>query len=89
MPSLATQAKATSKYATIGLMMDYMCLPQKPFASPNLKEQFRISLSHINEWYFHTKTIVILVTSPAPEGAEYSNTRLHGDRGWYVGSPIF
>ena len=63
-------------------MMDYMCLPQKPFATPGLKDQFRKSLSHINEWYFHAKTIVLLVTSAPPEGAEYSNTRLHQDRGW-------
>ena len=41
---------------TFGLMMDYGCLPQKPFASPALKAAFGASLSTINEWYAHNAT---------------------------------
>ena len=71
-----------SGHATIGLMIDFMCLPQKPFASAGEKSRFIKSLQNINEWYFHQSSIVLLVTTPPPTGAIYSNTRLHAARGW-------
>ena len=36
-------------HGTVGLMMDYMSLPQKPFRSP--EERVRFKIGRINEWY--------------------------------------
>ena len=33
-------------------------------------------------WDTHVQAHALLVTNPPPEGADYSNTRLHRDRGW-------
>ena len=63
-------------------MIDFLCLPQKPFATEEDGARFLVSLKAINAWYFHESTYTLLVTDPPPEGAAYSNTRLHRDRGW-------
>merc|ERR1719424_1484482 len=69
-------------HGTMGVMIDFVCLPQKPFASAELKAAFGTSLSTINEWYVHTATYVLSVSMPAPEGEVYSNPALHESRGW-------
>jgi len=78
---LAT-AKRDSPHCTVGVMVDFLCLPQTPFATEEDGARFGVSLKAINAWYFHTCTFTLLVTNPPPEGADYSNTRLHCDRGW-------
>ena len=78
-------ARQRSPHGTVGVVLDYICLPQKPFADEAEKERFDTSLRAINEWYFHPYTIVLLVTTlPAGDEnlAQYANTRLHEERGW-------
>ena len=69
-------------HCTVGLMMDFLCLPQKPFTTDAERARFGESLHSINEWYFHPCTCVLVVSTPPPEGAKYTNTRLHEARGW-------
>ena len=69
-------------HCTVGLMMDFFCLPQKPFTTDAERARFGESLHSINEWYFHPCTLVLVVSTPPPEGAKYTNTRLHEARGW-------
>ena len=69
-------------HCTVGLMMDFLCLPQKPFTTDAERARFGESLHSINEWYFHPCTKVLVVSTPPPEGAKYTNTRLHEARGW-------
>ena len=80
--AMLTEAKRDSPHCTVGVMIDFLCLPQKPFATEEDGARFGVSLKAINAWYFHKKTYTLLVTNPPPEGADYSNTRLHRDRGW-------
>jgi len=80
--AMLAEAKCDSPHCTVGVMIDFLCLPQKPFTTEDEKTRFRVSLSNINEWYYHKSTYVLLVTSPPPEGTEYGNTRLHEERGW-------
>ena len=42
-------AQFWSKHCTVGVMIDFCCLPQKPFASDAEKSRFGKSLSTINE----------------------------------------
>ena len=80
--AMLAEAKRDSPHCTVGVMIDFLCLPQKPFATEEDGARFGVSLKAINAWYFHQKTYTLLVTNPPPEGADYSNTRLHRDRGW-------
>jgi hypothetical protein len=80
--AMLAEAKRDSPHCTVGVMVDFLCLPQKPFATEEDGARFGVSLKAINAWYFHKKTYTLLVTNPPPEGADYSNTRLHRDRGW-------
>ena len=59
-----------------------MCLPQKPFASEELKVRFTKSLVGIDRFYSHPYTLVVIVDTNLPTGASYSNTRPHFKRGW-------
>ena len=79
---MLAEAKRDSPHCTVGVMIDFLCLPQKPFATEEDGARFGVSLKAINAWYFHQFTHTLLVTDPPPEGAAYSNTRLHRDRGW-------
>ena len=36
----------------------------------------------MDKWYAHPYTIVLLVTTPLPTGADYSNKRTYYERGW-------
>ena len=80
--AMLAEAKRDSPHCTVGVMIDFLCLPQKPFATEEDGARFGVSLKAINAWYFHKYTTTLLVTNPPPEGADYSNTRLHRDRGW-------
>ena len=80
--AMLAAAKEDSPHCTVGVMIDFLCLPQKPFATEEDGARFGVSLKAINAWYFHQFTYTLLVTNPPPEGADYSNTRLHRDRGW-------
>ena len=80
--AMLASAKRDSPHCTVGVMIDFLCLPQKPFATEEDGARFGVSLKAINAWYFHQRTYTLLVTNPPPEGADYSNTRLHRDRGW-------
>ena len=80
--AMLAEAKRDSPHCTVGVMIDFLCLPQKPFATEEDGARFGVSLKAINAWYFHECTFTLLVTNPPPEGADYSNTRLHRDRGW-------
>ena len=81
--AMLAEAKRDSPHCTVGVMIDFLCLPQiKPFATEEDGARFGVSLKAINAWYFHKRTTTLLVTNPPPEGADYSNTRLHRDRGW-------
>ena len=82
--AMLASAKADSPHCTVGVMVDFLCLPQKPFASEEEGARFKHSLVNINLWYYHKHTNVLLVSTPPPEGAEYGNTRLHEARGWCV-----
>ena len=82
--AMLASAKADSPHCTVGVMVDFLCLPQKPFASEEEGARFKHSLVNINLWYYHKFTNVLLVSTPPPEGAEYGNTRLHEARGWCV-----
>ena len=82
--AMLAEAKADSPHCTVGVMVDFLCLPQKPFASEEEGARFKHSLVNINLWYYHKYTYVLLVSTPPPEGAEYGNTRLHEARGWCV-----
>jgi len=80
--AMLAEAKRDSPYCTVGVMIDFQCLPQRPFADADEKARQRHSLHNVNVWYFHQYTYVLLVTTPPADGAEYGNTRLHQDRGW-------
>ena len=80
--AMLAEAKRDSPHCTVGVMIDFLCLPQKPFATEEDGARFGVSLKAINNWYFHQFTYTLLVTNAPPEGAVYSNTRLHRDRGW-------
>jgi len=82
--AMLAEAKADSPHCTVGVMVDFLCLPQKPFASEEEAVRFKHSLVNINLWYYHQSTYVLLVSTPPPEGATYGNTRLHEARGWCV-----
>lgn len=80
--AMLAEAKCDSPHCTVGVMIDFMCVLQKPYGSPEEKQMQKRSLDAINLWYFHALTHVLLVTTPPPLGAVYGNTRLHAVRGW-------
>ena len=82
---LLAQATEFSPHATVGVLWDYACLPQKPFANQAENDAFKTSLGAINEWYFHPFVTVLLATSSVdsrPGQKPYSNLRPHENRGW-------
>jgi hypothetical protein len=80
--TMLAAAKKDSHCCTVGTMIDFLCLPQKPFRSDDEKLGFITSLKSINRWYYHNDIYTLLVTLPPPIGAAYSNMRLHNERGW-------
>jgi len=57
-------------------------LPQGVDRSPAHLARFKLALHAINEWYAHPFTLVLLVTTPLPSGADYTNKRPYSGRGW-------
>ena len=80
--AMLASAKRDSPLCTVGLMVDFLCLPQKPFATEEDGARLGVSLEAFHSWYFHKFTYTLLLTNAPPEGSFYSNPRLHRDRGW-------
>lgn len=80
--SLLAKARETNPHGTVGVVMDFMSLPQKPFGSLAEGTRFKKGLYQINEWYAQPFTIVLMVTTALPSGADYTNKRKHKNRGW-------
>jgi len=68
-----------NKHATIGVMIDYCSLPQKPFADGEM-ELFQAGLAEMHAWYSHPFTHTLLVTKLPP--GKYGNSRPYDERGW-------
>lgn len=66
---------------TVGVMWDYMSLPQAP-RSPEEDDRFRRGLRQMNSWYMHPFTHVLLMSSALPRSVAYTNTRPWDRRGW-------
>ena len=79
---LLDAARVRNKGGTVGLMMDFMSLPQKPFRAPEELARFKRALGRINEWYAHPYTHVLIVDTPLPTGEAYTNRRPYKERGW-------
>lgn len=80
--AMMAEAKSDSQLATVGVMIDFLCLPQRPYTDERDKQRFGVSLKSINQWYYHKNATTLLITNPPPPGALYTNTRLHRQRGW-------
>jgi len=73
--------KSAGSHATVGVMWDFVSLPQRP-RNQTEEERFSRGLKHINEWYRHPYSFVLAVTNALPTGKQYTNTRLYSERGW-------
>uniref|UniRef100_A0A7S1LZN2 Uncharacterized protein n=1 Tax=Alexandrium catenella TaxID=2925 RepID=A0A7S1LZN2_ALECA len=73
---------------TVGLMMDYPCLPQKSITGEDdrtdeEKARFKRGLGTINEWYKHPYTTVLVCDVDMPgEESGHTNLRPYAQRGW-------
>lgn len=76
------KAKEYGRHATVGVLWDYMSLPQKPYRDVDEEARFGRGLRAINIWYAHPCTHCLLVKNPLPTGASYTNTRTYSERGW-------
>ena len=56
--AMLAEAKRDSPYCAVGVMIDFLCLPQKPFASDDLPPRFKKSLVNINIWYYHKLSLI-------------------------------
>ncbi|CAK0796002.1 unnamed protein product [Prorocentrum cordatum] len=75
--------KQRSRDATIGVLWDFMSLPQFPRSDDFEKQRFKAGLCAINQWYAHPYTHVLLATYPVPvDDGKYENTRPYENRGW-------
>ena len=60
-------AKRDSPHCTVGVMIDFLCLPQKPFATEEESARFGVSLNHMHAWHNHgtrTLTLALALTTP-------------------------
>ena len=60
--AMLAAAKEDSPHCTVGVMIDFLCLPQKPFATEEDGARFGVSLKAINAWYFHRFTYTLLLS---------------------------
>mmetsp|Transcript_50454 Transcript_50454/g.134926 ORF Transcript_50454/g.134926 Transcript_50454/m.134926 type:complete len:407 (-) Transcript_50454:318-1538(-) len=73
---------------TVGLMMDYPCLPQKRTdgvddRTPEEKARFKKALGTINQWYMHPYATTLVYDVELPEAdSGHSNLRPYINRGW-------
>jgi len=82
--AMLAEAKRDSPFCTVGVMVDFICLPQIPFAAESEQLAFKVALNNMFEWYYHQSTYVLLVTTPPPGDAAQYARRLHSGRGWCV-----
>ena len=66
---------------TVGVLWDYCSLPQPPRTDAEAA-RFRSGLAALMTWFAHPYTHVLLVTTPLPTGAAYTNVRPYDARGW-------
>jgi hypothetical protein len=79
---LIKEARVFGAHCTIGVLWDWMSLPQQP-RSPAEEERFRLGLPLFTRAVAHPYTFVLLVTTPMPTGAEYALCgRPFAARGW-------
>ena len=64
--------RAGGEYATVGVLVDYCCLPQLPHTE-KMDESLDRRLDQIHAWYSHPFTNVLLMTAPLPAGHAYGN----------------
>ena len=81
--AMLAEAKEDSPYCTVGVMVDFVCLPQVPRETEADQLAFTRSLNNMFEWYYHQNTYVLLVTTAPPDASQYAR-RLHSSRGWCV-----
>ncbi|CAK0896204.1 unnamed protein product, partial [Prorocentrum cordatum] len=75
--------RGLSSYATVGVLWDFLSLPQKPHRDDSETQRFKAGLKAIDRWYAHPHTTVLLVTTPVPNGdGKYENRRPYQNRGW-------
>ena len=80
----AALSGCTSPHGTIGVMLDYCCLPQRP-RTPAEEEHFSRGLRSMNSWYMHPFVHVLILASALPSGTHgthYANTRGWESRGY-------
>ena len=74
MKAMLASAKEDSPHCTVGVMIDFLCLPQKPFATTEDSVRFGVSLKAISAWYFHKFAYTLLVSKAPAVGVHYSST---------------
>jgi len=74
------RAKRFGEHATVGVLWDFISLPQGLDRTDEEQARFTKGLYAINEWYMHPFTPVLLVTTPLPASAV--NKRAYDGRGW-------
>ena len=74
MKAMLASAKEDSPHCTVGVMIDFLCLPQKPCATLEDSARFGVSLKAINCWYFHKFAYTLLVSKAPTVGVNYSAT---------------
>ena len=74
--AMLQEARCDSEFATVGVLMDFLCLPQRPFGNDEEKERFTRSLREINRWYFHKATFGawVLLLSDVPRSLASQNS---------------
>ena len=95
--AMLASAKEDSPHCTVGVMIDFLCLPQKPFTTLEDGARFGVSIKAINSWYFHKFAYTLLVPNAPPESVDYSpstrgrrlldarpmsSSKLYSNRGW-------
>ena len=76
------EARRYGTHATAAVLWDFMSLPQGSDRSEAELARFKAGLRGINRWYAHPFTIVLMVTTALPSGAQYTNLRPYVQRGW-------
>jgi hypothetical protein len=83
-PVLETMVAAAEKgggpHATIGVMIDYCSLPQKP-RTESEEIAFAEGLSSMHSWYSHPFTHTLMLTNTATDGV-HEAARPYNERGW-------